>query len=584
MNARDDTARRRPLRHARQQQGRHAPMKASNPVRSSVPLSRLGLPLALASLLLAGCGTVPRSVQSLPPTEYKALQEMSARVDEESAKLSAEHDRLRAALEQVQPPAPVLEPIAPEYDPLENRIVTINMHEANVGGLLWALADQLGMNLIVDPDVLARDQRASLYLENVTAREVYNHILTAFDLHGEIRGGALVVTPMEERIFNVEMLNTTTSLEMSTGGDVFGAGASGAGGGGDSLRGKLILDGSVGKANDPYKQLAASVEAILRVDAGAKTDGPPVEAPRFSLDPLTGTLFVRARPSQVRAVAELVERNQQVLSRQVLIEAQLIDVQLSDQFRFGVDWTKLRDNVAGVVGNNPIFGDQAVTPSWPAGEHNTLDKILTIPRQTIGSALGRSTGLGYIGDSFTATLNMLREFGHVKVLSNPSVRVRNATPAYLSVGQNIRYISKSTTSFSNPGGGATNTSSDVQTESLFSGVVIGVAPLIHEDGTVELLVHPMQTEVAPGSLELVELDNGNAVTLPVISFKGLTTTLNLNDGDTVLLGGLIDQQSQNTDTGVPGASDVPGLGNLFGAQAKSHNSRELVMVLRVTVI
>lgn len=550
------------------------------------------IPAALAIALLAGCAT-PRSVQSLPPTEYKALQEMTARVDEESAKLAAEQDRLRKVLEQVQPPAPVLEPVEPEYDPLENRIVTINMHEANVGGLLWALADQLGMNLIVDPDVLARDQRASLYLENVTAREVYNHILTAFDLHGEIRGGALVVSPMEERIFNVEMLNANTSLELSTGGDVFGAGASGTGGG-DSLRGKLILDGSVGQENDPYKQLAASVAAILAVDEAAAGDGPPVEKPRYSLDPLTGTLYVRARPSQVRAVAELIERNQEMLSRQVLIEAQLIDVQLNDQFRFGVDWTKLRDNVAGVIGDNPIYadpfygrtpeGDPITSPTWPAGEHNTLDKILTIPRQVIGTALGRGTGLSYIGDSFTATLNVLRQFGHVKVLSNPSVRVRNATPAYLSVGQNIRYVSKSTTSFSNPGGGATNTSSDVQTESLFSGVVIGVAPLIHEDGTVELLVHPMQTEVAPGSLELVEVGNGNAVTLPVISFKGMTTTLNLQDGDTVLLGGLIDQESQSTDTGVPGLSDVPAFGNLFGSQAKSHNSRELVMVLRVTVI
>lgn len=567
-------------------------MNASNPARLLSSL-RIAVPFAAVGLL-AGCGTVPRSVQSLPPTEYKALETVSSRVGEESAKLNKEHDRLRAELEKLTPaPAPPA-PVAPEYDPLENRIVTINMHEANVGGLLWALADQLGMNLIVDPSVIARDQRASLYLENVTAREVYNHILTAFDLHGELRGGALVVSPMEERIFNVEMLNTTTSLEMSTGGDVFGAGASGAGGGGDSLRGKLILDGAVGKQNDPYKQLTASVEAILNGGKGANSVDKDVEAPRYSLNPLTGTLFVRARPSQVRAVAGLLERNQTVLGRQVLIEAQLIDVQLSDKFRFGVDWGKLRGHVAGVVGDNPLYadpfygsdadGNPITTTPWAAGKHNTLEKMLTIPRQVIGSSLGRGTGLSYIGDTFNATLNMLREFGHVKVLSNPSVRVRNATPAYLSVGQNIRYISKSTTSFSNPGGGATNTSSDVQTESLFSGVVIGVAPLVHDDGTVELLVHPMQTEVAPGSLNLVKLDNGNAVTLPVISFKGMTTTLNLRDGDTVMLGGLIDQQDQNTDSGVPGASDVPVLGKMFGAQAKSHSSRELVMVLQVTVL
>lgn len=559
----------------------------------SFPLRRLAIAAAVTSVLLAGCAT-QRSIESMPKTEYKSLETISSRVEEESAKLAAEQQRLRQALEKTPPVVVAAAPVAPKYDPLENRIVTINMHEANVGALLWALADQLGMNLIVDPNVLARDQRASLFLKNVTAREVYNHILTAFDLSGETRGGALVVSPMEERIFNVEMLNTTTSLEMSTGGDVFGAGSSGSGGG-DSLRGKLILDGKVGKENDPYKQLAASVDAILKVDTAAKSsDGPPMETPRFSLDPLTGTLYVRAKPSQVRAVSELIERNQKMLSRQVLIEAQLIDVQLGDSFRYGVDWAKLRGRIAGVAGDNPMTADpfygldaegKPISSSgFPAGKHNTLDKILTIPKQVIGSSLGHGTGLGYLGDTFSATLNMLREFGHVKVLSNPSVRVRNATPAYLSVGQNIRYVSKSTTSFSNPGGGATNTSSDVQTESLFSGVVIGVAPLIHKDGTVELLVHPMQTEVAPGSLQLVEVGNGNSVTLPVISFKGMTTTLNLNNGDTVLLGGLIDQQSQASDNGVPGASDVPGLGKLFGSENKSHNSRELVMVLRVSVI
>jgi len=97
-------------------------------------------------------------------------------------------------------------------------------------------------------------------------------------------------------------------------------------------------------------------------------------------------------------------------------------------------------------------------------------------------------------------------------------------------------------------------------------------------------VHPMQTEVDEASLALVTVGNGNSVTLPRISFKGMTTTLNLRDGNTVLIGGLIDQQDQNTDNGVPGLSDVPGLGKLFGAEARTHKSRELVMVLRVTVI
>lgn len=538
--------------------------------------------IALAVTVLGGCAATPRSVKDLPPTERAALQAMGARIGEESAKLGDASAALRREVERAAPPAPSAAPLPPKYDPLENRVVTINMSDANVGGLLWALAEQLGMNLIVDPAVLAREQRASLYLKNVTAREVYDHILEAFDLHGQVRGGTLVVSPMEERVFQVDMLNTTTSLDLSTGGDVFGAGSSGQGGG-DSLRGKLILDGAVGKQNDPYKQLAASIEGILKQNAAAGAPAPGEEAPRYSLDPLTGTLYVRARPSQVRAIGEVIERNRRMLSRQVLVEAQLIDVQLNDQFQFGVDWNLLRGRLAGIYGDTQIQLDP-VSGRLRGPRENTLDRLLTIPRQVIGTPGGRGTGLGYTGDAFSAALNVLRGFGNVKVLSNPSVRVRNGTPAYLSVGRNIRYVSKSTTTFSNPGGGATNTSSDVQTESLFSGVVIGVAPLIHDDGKVELLVHPMQTDVAPGSLELVSVGNGNSVTLPVISFKGITTTLNLRDGDTVLMGGLIDQQAQNGDNGIPGLSDMPVVGHLFGSKNRSHNSRELVMVLRVTVI
>ena len=545
--------------------------------------SALSLAVLVAiSTLGAGCSTVPRSVASLPATEPVALQQLTASVAQESAKLAEENARLRSEIERIQPAAAPIAALAPVYDPLENRVVTINMNDANINALLWALAEQLGMNLIIDPSVQARDQRASLFLKNVTAREVYNHILTAFDLHGETRGGALVVSPMQERVFQVDTLNSTTSLEMSTGGDVFGAGSSAAGGG-DSLRGKLILDGSVGKENAPYEQLSATIEGILKEDTGMRGGQAAREAARFSLDPMTGTLFVRARPSQVRAVAEVIERNQRILGRQVLVEAQLIDVQLSDQFQFGVDWNLLRGRVAGVFGDAPIQLEP-VAGSLPGPRSNTLDRLLTIPRQAIGSPLGRGAGIGYTGDTFSAAINVLRGFGNVKVLSNPSIRVRNATPAYLSVGRNIRYVSKSTTTFNNPGGGATNTSSDVQTESLFAGVVIGVAPLIHDDGKVEMLVHPMQTEVAPGSLDLVEVGNGNSVTLPIISFKGLTTTLNLRDGDTVLMGGLIDQQSQNSDRGLPGLSDIPGLGKLFGSESRSHNSRELVMVLRVTIL
>jgi len=560
---------------------------------------------AASGLLLVSCSNMPpRSVRDLPPTEYKALERTGTAIAEESAKLSAQNDSLRSRIEQSAPAPTPVAPVAPAYDPLENSVVSLSMYDADVGQLLWALADELKMNLIVDPRVLEQRQRSSLHLRNVTAREVYNHILTAFDLHGEVRGGALVVSQMQERIFNVDLLDSNTSLDLSTGGDVFGAGLQNSGGGGgQQLRGTLTMSGTVGKDSDPYKQLSAALDTILGADkntaqvARGPNDPPAPESARFNLDPGSGTLYVRARPSQMRAVEDLIEHSKKKMRRQVLVEAQILDVSLNDGSNYGVDWNLLRNRVAALYGDNPalieatpgtdtnpnLLGYNGVGPNFSGNRFGNQERSIIFPGQTLGSAAGRAAGLSYFSDTFSAALNVLRSFGNVKVLSNPSVRVRNGSPAYLSVGTNIRYVTKSTTNVSS-GGNGFNTSSDIQTDSLFSGVVIGVAPMVHDNGSVELLVHPMQTEVDPASLELREFPNGNAVTLPIINVKGITTTLNLRDGDTVMLGGLIDQTASTTDRGIPGLSDVPGVGRLFGSRGKNQTTRELVLVLRVRVI
>jgi len=114
--------------------------------------------------------------------------------------------------------------------------------------------------------------------------------------------------------------------------------------------------------------------------------------------------------------------------------------------------------------------------------------------------------------------------------------------------------------------------------------MVGVLPMVRDDGRIELLLNPMQSDVDPASLQLVAVGGDNLVSLPKVSYKGLTTTLNVGDGDVVVVGGLIDQRSSNNDRGAPGVSDVPLLGKLFGNENKVHGSRELVIVLRVRVL
>ena len=122
------------------------------------------------------------------------------------------------------------------------------------------------------------------------------------------------------------------------------------------------------------------------------------------------------------------------------------------------------------------------------------------------------------------------------------------------------------------------------TSSAFNGIILGVEPFIADNGSINLTIHPMQSEVDPNSLKLIDTGGGSKVTLPVIDFKGLVTSLSLNDGDTVILGGLIDEVGSDSGDGLPGLNDIPGIGNLFGGRSKSKESRELVIILRVTRI
>ena len=566
------------------------------------------LVIGLISMLAVSCtGVMPRnSTKSLTPVDTTTLPDAADNVAAESAMLRETQDKLQAQIERA-PPAQALPPVQPPYDPLEDKVVTIRMYDASVSTLLWAMSDQLGMNLILDPSVQSIKQKATLNLTNVTAREVFNHILQAFDLYGEVRGRTLYVNSMEEKIYNLDFLNTRMDVDISDGGNVFGSNTSGGGGGGagsggqsssggggaNSLRSDFTMSGGVSNKSGIYDQIDEGLKVVLGDSAQARNrskedkkddnDRSRNDATVYTLNPITGTLFVRARPSEIRAVEKIVNRYKSVMSRQVQIDAQLIDVQLNDGYQFGVDWNLMRKYVSGIVGQAPISLGE-VTRDFPAADQTRMPpRTLTLPQQLIGNTPGRSIGIGYGDDNFSVALNMLRTFGHVKVLSNPTIRARNGAPAMLSVGTNIRYVSSSSSTFSNPGGGASNISSNAQTDSIFSGLMVGVVPFIREDGTVELLVHPVQSDVDPSSLQLVSV-GGSQVTLPITSFKGMTTTLNVADGATVMIGGLIDQQLGTDHSGVPGVSDIPMLGRLFDQSKDSHRSRELVIVLRAKIL
>lgn len=459
----------------------------------------------------------------------------------------------------------------------DKKIENINMYEARIDQLLWNLAEKLKLNLVVEPRILALPQRVSLNMKNVTALEVLDHVMNIFDLHAELNGSMLSISDMEDRVFDLNILGTKSALKIDTGGDVLG----GAGKESSSaMRGNTLMTNEVGDKGDPYEYIIKAIEGIMAENSSSSATGEMAQKPRIAFDRNSGTLFVRGRPSRVKSVTEFIRRIKKMRDRQVQIDIRLIDIQLSDGYKFGIDWNLLRSNVAGLVGS--YTGTINTLQATVNGNLRTSGVV--IPNQTFGATNSATPGAGlfYRDKNLSAVVNALSQFGNSKVVSSPTLRVRNGIPAFMSVGTNLRYVSKVTSTSQTVNGGNT-ISTDVQTDSLFSGVVMGVTAVIKEDETIEIFINPTQTKVRSDSLDLKQVGTAS-VTLPIIDSKSVSTTLNIKNDDTVILGGLTDQQTSDNSSTVPVLSEIPFLGKLFNKKDNVKQDRELIIIFSAKII
>jgi len=531
-----------------------------------------------------------KKVQAVDDRSQQLLQD---RLVQESEKLRILQDEFSQRLEQRQ--AIVLEPVAPRFNPLDAVNVTLQANDVDVRNLLKAIADQAGLNLVLPASLSSQPRTLSLSLKSVPASQAFEEITKALDLSGEVRDNMLVVLEFEERVFDLDFLLTMSTADFHAGGDVFGASSTGgdgmsvanSGSGSSGLRSSFSVSGRNTNDVNPYEQIDRMLVSLIgeqRNEESVFGQESSSRMPTYMLNRSTGTLFVRARPSQLAAVGRLVEHYKSVLNRQVLIEAQILDVELNDRFSYGVDWSFLRNQVALSYSANPMAlgAINSVVPDAANAGRSVL-----IPATALGNAGTPSLGLAQSGSNHNIGLDLMKTFGTIHILSNPSIRVRNTQPAVVSVGSNMRYIAQSSSNTQSGGGGLLATTANVITSNVFDGVMLGVIPFVSEDGSIHLTINPMQTSVQEASMALVDVgseQNPLKISLPRVDFKGMTTSLSLNDGDMVIIGGLIGENGSRSKNGIPGITDIPLFGEMLGGLSESTSARELVLVLRVKIL
>lgn len=276
-------------------------------------------------------------------------------------------------------------------------------------------------------------------------------------------------------------------------------------------------------------------------------------------------LVVRATPAQYEAIRGAIRKLDSV-PLQVHIEARLLDVSLTNNLQFGVKWY-FEDAL-----------DRLVPPPVPDDGSGTTTGALA--KAIHGDTFGEITSAGvnwiFAGRRAGALVSLLQSEGDVKVLSAPSVLVLNNTEASINVGIQIPVVSSYFNPITSPGGGSNVGQSQVQFRD--TGIILNVKPRVNPGGLVFMEIKAEQS--TPGPASSVETFGGNVP----IDKKTIETEVAVQSGDTVMLGGLIQQNDNNSNSGVPGLKNIPFFGKLFGASTTDNSRKELLVLITPTVI
>jgi len=269
----------------------------------------------------------------------------------------------------------------------------------------------------------------------------------------------------------------------------------------------------------------------------------------------TNSLLIQASPSQYDAILSAIKRlDEEPL--QVLVEAQVLIVDLSDQLNYGVSWF--------LANRGPEFGGPDVPDGFDASRRQNRARL------SGSDTFARITRRGVDRTFVAATIDALESVSNVRTISSPSLMVRNNSQATINVGrqlpvQSTRFIGGSV-------GDTAGTIGNVQF--INTGVILEVTPRVNPGGLVYLTIR--QEVSSPGDAGV----GGN----PSINTRTISTEVAIQSGQTIMLGGLIQEDESVGRDGVPGLQRVPLVGGLFRSTSNSLTRTETLVLITPTVI
>jgi MSHA biogenesis protein MshL len=493
--------------------------------------------LLVSIFALAGC-------QSLMQKNERMVS--SGHVDEVVPKTV----QAMADIPQVVTQLPVI--AAPEpAEPLQTFTVVATDLPANE--LLFALARDARLNLDIDPSI---KDHVSINAIDQTLPQILKRISRQIALHYFVDGPNLVVQrdlPFT-RVYRVDYLNmsrtTTSSVEVAT--QIASTGSSAEGGADGGSNSSTVVNNE--SSNNFWQSLEGNIK-LISTQGGI--DGVVISNRE------TGTMSVRTTSVAHDDVQKFLDQVMNSARRQVLIEATVVEVTLNDDFQSGVDWSRLANGNGWSLQQNLLGGTLGTLPVVEAGyTNNNNDR------------------------NISAAIKALDSFGDVSVKSSPKIMALNNQTSILKVVDNRVYF---TTEVEEKDATLTSAAETTFTTTIHTvpvGFVMNVTPYITENREVILNIRPTISRI----LKFVDTPNpalaaaGISNPIPEIQVREMESVLRVGDGNTAVIGGLMQDSAEKDDTGLPGLHETKGIGVLFGTKKRARDKTELVIFLRPRII
>ena len=505
------------------------------------------------SLALSGCAAMYRpkypqhQVQEVPPVNVAPTS-----VAEPSP-----------APVPVQSRKPVPQPDTPRFD--------VSANDTPARQFFMSLVAGTNMNMVLNPDVTGN---ITIHLRNVTLDETLNAVRDAYgyDFEQKPYGYEILPPTLQSRVFHINYLNVdregVSSTSVSSGEISETTNDSGTGNNTSSTSSQTS---ETLKSTNIRTQSSAAFWAklanTLKTLVGDGKDRSVI------VDPVSGIAVVKAMPTELRDVQDFLDKAQLSLHQQVLIEAKILEVQLSDGYANGIRW----DTFGGGFSGTMETSTNKVTGSLQPADFSSLVNQST-------SLVGGVFSLGANFNNFTAVLQMLRLQGSVHVLSSPRISTLNNQKAVIKVGSDeffVTNISSTTTTTTS----TVSATPNVTLTPFFSGIALDVTPQISETGEVILHVHPSITEVTEKVKDIGLGGQDLSLPLAYSTIREADSVVRAKSGQVVVIGGLMRDSYKEDVSQIPLLGDLPWVGDaLFSQHLQRKVKSELVILLKPFVV